>query len=118
MIGDMIARIRKDKNMSKTELAEKTILTFLLENNVARHNGSDLVIAATKWCKGAGDSSADRMVVYCNKERYVAVDELAPLTRAMTSSNTQDFCYDTAYAGNLSEVEVFYDQTMIYVDGI
>ena len=24
MIGDMIARIRKDKNMSKTELAEKT----------------------------------------------------------------------------------------------
>lgn len=101
-----------------TELAEKTILTFLLENNVARHNGSDLVIAATKWCKGAGDSSTDRMVVYCNKERYVAVDELAPLTRAMTSSNTQDFCYDTAYAGNLSEVEVFYDQTMIYVDGI
>ena len=46
------------------------------------------------------------------------MDELAPLTRAMTSSNTQDFCFDTAYAGNLSEVEMFYDQSMIYVDGI
>ena len=29
-----------------TDLAEKTILTFLLENNVAKQNGSDLVIAA------------------------------------------------------------------------
>lgn len=101
-----------------TELAEKTILTFLLENNVAKHNGADLFIGATSWCKGAGDDGADRMVVYCNKERYLAMDELAPLTRAMTSPNTGDFCYDTAYAGNLSEVEVFYEQTLTYMDGI
>ena len=65
-----------------TELAEKTILTFLLENNVAKQNGSDLFIGATSWCKGAAaDGSSDRMVVYCNKERYLAMDELAPLTR-------------------------------------
>ena len=101
-----------------TDLAEKTILTFLLENNVAKQNGSDLVIAATKWCKGAGDAGVDRMVVYRNEERFLAMDELVPLTRAMTSSNTNDFCFDTAYAGNLSEVEMFYDQTMLYVDGI
>lgn len=101
-----------------SELAEKTILTFLLENNVAKINGSDLVIGATSWCKGAGEGSKDRMAVYCNKERYLAMDELVPLTRAMTGSNTQDFCYDTAYAANLSEVEVFYDQTMVYMDGI
>lgn len=49
---------------------------------------------------------------------FLAMDELVPLTRAMTSSNTNDFCFDTAYAGNLSEVEMFYDQTMLYVDGI
>lgn len=102
-----------------TELAEKTILTFLLENNVAKQNGSDLFIGATSWCKGAAaDGSSDRMVVYCNKERYLAMDELAPLTRAMTTPNTQQFCYDTAYAGNVSEVEVFYDQTILYVDKI
>ncbi len=102
-----------------TELAEKTILSFLLENNVAKHNGADLFIGATGWCKGAAaDGSSDRMVVYCNKERFLAMDELVPLTRAMTSPNTENFCYDTAYAGNLSEVEMFYDQTMLYVDKI
>ena len=46
------------------------------------------------------------------------MDELHPLTRAMTGPNTENFCYDTAYAGNLSEVEVFYDQTITYMDGI
>ena len=100
------------------QLAEKTILTFLLENNVAKQNGSDLYIGATAWCKGAGTGNVDRMVVYCNKERFVAMDELVPLTRAMTTPNAERFSYDTAYAGNVSEVEVFYNQTIIYVDGI
>jgi hypothetical protein len=99
-------------------LAEKTILTFLLENNVAKQNGVDLFIGATAFCKGAGAGSTDRMVVYCNKERYVAVDELVPLTRAMTSTNAERFSYDTAYAANVSEAEIFYSETMQYVDGI
>lgn len=101
-----------------TELAEKTVLKFLMENNVASLNGSDLFIGATRWCRGAGDDGADRLAAYCNKERYLAMDELQPLTRAMTGPNTESFCYDTAYAGNLSEVEVFYDQTITYMDGI
>ena len=101
-----------------SSLAEKTILTFLLENNVATQNGSDLFIGATAWCKGAGTGTTDRMVVYCNKERYVAMDELVPLTRAMTSANTEDFCFDTAYAANVSETEIFYTQPIVYVDGI
>ena len=100
------------------QLAEKTILTFLLENNVAKQNGADLFIGATAWCKGAGAGAADRMVVYCNKERYIAMDELVPLTRAMTTPNAERFSYDTAYAGNVSEVEVFYTQPIVYVDGI
>ena len=101
-----------------SDLADKTILTFLLENNVAKQNGADLFIGATAWCKGAGAGNADRMVVYCNKERYIAMDELVPLTRAMTTPNAERFSYDTAYAGNVSEVEVFYTQPIIYVDGI
>lgn len=100
------------------QLAEKTILTFLLENNVAKQNGSDLFIGATAWCKAAGAGGVDRMVVYCNKERYIAMDELVPLTRAMTTPNAERFSYDTAYAGNVSEVEVFYTQPIVYVDGI
>ena len=101
-----------------TNLAEKTILTFLEENNVATKNGGDLFIGATVWCKGAGTGSTDRMVVYSNKERYVAIDELVPLTRAMTTPNAERFSYDTAYAGNVSETEVFYPETITYTDGI
>ena len=101
-----------------SQLAEKTILTFLLENNVAKVNGGDLFIGATSWAKGAGVGATDRMIVYCNKERYVAMDELVPLTRAMTTPNAGTFSYDTVYAGNVSEAEIFYPQTMLYVDGI
>lgn len=100
------------------QLAEKTILTFLLENNVAKQNGADLFLGATSWCKGAGTGNVDRMVVYCNKERFIAMDELVPLTRAMTTPNAERFSYDTAYAGNVSEVEVFYTEPIRYVDGI
>jgi len=101
-----------------TNLAEKTILTFLEENNVSGKNGVDLFIGATVWCKGAGTGSTDRMIVYSNKERFVAVDELVPLTRAMTTPNAERFSYDTAYAGNVSETEVFYPETILYTDGI
>ena len=101
-----------------TNLAEKTILTFLEENNVATKNGGDLFIGATVWCKAAGTGSTDRMVVYSNKERYVAIDELVPLTRAMTTPNAERVSYDTAYAGNVSETEVFYPETITYTDGI
>lgn len=102
-----------------SDLAEKTILKFLLDNNVAKANGGDLYIGATRWCKNAGEGGTDdRMVVYVNKEKYIAMDELVSLTRAMTSPNAAEFCYDTSYAGNVSEVEMFYSQTMVYVDGI
>ena len=46
------------------------------------------------------------------------MDELVPLTRALTQPNATDFCYDTAYAANISEVQIFYPQTFLYVDGI
>lgn len=101
-----------------TDLAEKTILTFLSENNVAKQNGADLYIGATTWCKGSGTGGTDRMAVYINKERYIAMDELAPLSRAMTQPNAENVCYDTAYLANLSEVQMFYENIMCYVDGI
>ncbi len=98
--------------------ADKSILQYVLDNNIAKANGVDLFIGATAYCKSAGTGSTDRMVVYCNREKYVALDELVPLTRAMTSPNTEHFCYDTAYAANVSELEFFYPETAIYSDGI
>lgn len=101
-----------------SELAEKTILTFLLENNVSKQNGTDLFIGGATWCKGTGAGGSDRMVVYINEERFIAMDELAPLNRAMTQPNATNLCYDTAYLANISETQLFYENIMRYVDGI
>ena len=98
--------------------ASKSVLEYIKENNIAKQYGVDIFIGATAYCKGAGAGSTDRMVVYCRKRRYVGLDELVPLTRAMTSPNTENFCYDTAYAANVSETEIFYPETLVYADGI
>ena len=102
-----------------TELAGKSIMDYILENNIAAKEGSGgLYIGATAWCKGAGTGSTDRMVVYVNHERYVNVDELVPLNRVMSQPNAANACYDTTYMANVSEVQVFYPNTITYWDGI
>ena len=105
-------------NTMVTELATETILDYVLKNNAAAKNGKSLYIGPTRWCKGAGTGGTDRMVVYVNHERFLQVEELVPLARVMSQPNAAGFCYDTAYAANLSEVELFYPQTMMYFDGI
>ena len=101
-----------------TELATETIYDYVMRNNVATKNGGSLFIGATSWCKGVGTSDTDRMVVYVNKERYVKMDELVPLSRIMSAPNVANVCYDTAYMANLSEVQIMYPQTITYWDGI
>lgn len=101
-----------------TELAGKSILDYVLENNVAAKEGGGLYIGPTNWCKGAGAGGVDRMVVYVNHERFVNVDELVPLNRVMTQPNAANACYDTTYMANISEVQVFYPNTITYWDGI
>ena len=101
-----------------TDLATETIYDYIRKNNVAAKNNGDLFIGATMWCKGAGTSNTDRMVVYVNHERYVKADELVPLSRIMSAPNVANVCYDTAYMANLSEVQILYPQTITYWDGI
>ena len=102
-----------------TELAGRSIMDYILENNIAAKEGSGgLYIGATAWCKGAGTGQKDRMVVYVNHERYVNVDELVPLNRVMSQPNAANACYDTTYMANVSEVQVFYPNTITYWDGI
>lgn len=101
-----------------TDLATETIYDFLMKNNAATKAGGDLFIGATRWCKGAGTGSKDRMVVYNNDRRFVKMDELVPLARIMSQPNVANVCYDTAYMANLSEVQIFYPTSISYVDGI
>lgn len=101
-----------------TDLATETIYDFLMKNNAATKAGGDLFIGATRWCKGAGTSGGDRMVVYNNDRRFVKMDELVPLARIMSQPNVANVCYDTAYMANISEVQLFYPTSIRYVDGI
>lgn len=105
-------------NTPVSDLVTKTIYQFIMENNITNANGGDLYIGATQWCKGAGAAGTDRMVVYVNRERYVKMDELVPMSRIMSAPNVANVCYDTAYMANLSEVQVMYPQTITYWDNI
>lgn len=101
-----------------SELGTETIYDFLKKHNVAANHGVELVIAPTRWVKGVGTSGGDRMVVYVSKERFLKMDELVPLSRIMSAPNVTNICYDTAYMANVSEVQLMYNTTMLYVDGI
>ena len=57
-------------------------------------------------------------VGYVNKPRYIKMDELVPMSRIMTAPNVTNVCYDTAYMANISEVQLFYPTSILYVDGI
>jgi hypothetical protein len=97
-------------------IAEKTILTFLLENSISRLNGGGLEVFPTKWCKGAGTGSSQRVVIYAHNKKFLAFDELQPLTRMHTSP--LHGAYETLYNANLSETQIYYPQTLLYVDGV
>ena len=101
-----------------SQYADKTILEFLLANNLAARNGSELFIGACPWCKGVGAGSTDRMAIYRHDERFVAVEELVPLSRTMTQPNVEALAYDSVYMANISQLELFYTQTIRYYDGI
>lgn len=101
-----------------SDIAQISIMKFLQENNIAAANGEELVFGVSLWGKGSGTGGTDRMAVYRSDERFLAVDELQPLTRLQTVYSSRHTSYDTNYAANVSEVEIFYPQTMSYWDGI
>lgn len=101
-----------------SELAEKTILTFLMENNISTQNGGTLVIGATRYLEGAGASGTNRMVVYVNDRNFLLMEELVPLKVIMTGQNISTVSYDTIFMANMSDIQLYYTSTIAYFDGI
>lgn len=102
-----------------SDIGQISIMQFLLDNNIAKANGENLVFGVSLWGKGIGTGNTDRMAVYRHDERFLAVDELQPLTRMRTVYSARNQSYDTNYAANISEVEMFYGgATISYWDGI
>ena len=95
---------------------DKSIMTFIMENNLAKQQGVNLVISPCKWCKAAGTSSADRMVVYINDVSKIKFNITAPLKRLTTE--IADLQYKVPFVSAFSEVRFLYPTTVRYVDGI
>lgn len=98
--------------------ADKTILTFLLDNNIAKQKGVDLFIGESRFCIGAGASTTQRMVAYRNEKRFISMDAPVPLSRVMTQPNVNTASYDSLYMANIGQVKVHYTEALRYADGI
>ncbi|USG65170.1 DUF2184 domain-containing protein [Brevibacillus ruminantium] len=105
-------------NRKVSDAGNISILKYLEENNIARNQGIDLVIAPSRWCTAAGTGGKDRMVAYVNEEDRINFDLPVPLSRVMTQPQVTEMSYMTAYAAQLGQVKVLYDTCIRYMDGI
>ena len=96
--------------------SERSILTYVLENNIATQQGADMVISPCKYCSHAGSSSSDRMVVYCNSVSRVCFNLTQPLRRMETEY--AEMRIKIPYIAQVSEVRFLYPSTVRYMDGI
>lgn len=101
-----------------SEAGNVSLLGYLLENNIARNQGIDLVIDPSRWCSEAGTGKKDRMVAYVNAKNRVNIDIPVPLQRGLTETSAKDLAYYTSYVANLGVVKFLYTQCALYVDGI
>ncbi|RGX53184.1 DUF2184 domain-containing protein [Anaerotruncus sp. AF02-27] len=101
-----------------TEAGTESILSYIKRNCLAAAQQVDLEFVPCRQCKGAGASSANRLVVYRNDESKIDFDITMPLGRVMTSVDAGKLAYLTSYAGQFSEVKFKYPQTVRYADGV
>jgi len=94
----------------------KSILTYVLENNIVTRQGMELTIAPCKWCSGAGNGSTDRMVAYMNREDRICFNLTQPLRRMETEYAQMRI--KIPYIAQFSEVRFLYPTTVRYMDGI
>ena len=99
-----------------SEDSERSIKTYVEENNLAAQQGKPLVISPLKWCAGVGSGSSDRMVVYMNQVDRVCFNLTQPLKRFETEY--MDMRIKIPYYGQFSEVRFLYPTTVRYMDGI
>ena len=96
--------------------SERSILTYVLENNIVTQQKRELTIAPVKWCSGVGSGSTDRMVAYMNREDRICYNLTQPLRR-MENEYAQ-MRIKIPYIAQFSEVRFLYPTTVRYMDGI
>ncbi len=96
--------------------SERSILTYVLENNITARQGKELVISPCKWCSGTGSDYTDRMVVYMNQVDRICFNLTQPLRRFTPEYTKMSF--RIPYFAQFSEVRFLYPTTVRYLDGI
>ena len=96
--------------------SERSILTYVLENNITARQGKELVISPCKWCSGACSDYTDRMVVYMNQVDRICFNLTQPLRRMETEY--AEMRIKIPYIAQFSEVRFLYPTTVRYLDGI
>jgi hypothetical protein len=101
-----------------SEYADKSIMDYLMTNNICNKFGEELVFGVSLWGKGAGEGNTDRMAIYRMDEKFMDMQELQPLTRMYSMHDPKTRTFDTNYAANISQLRVMYPQSISYWDGI
>ena len=96
--------------------SERSILTYVLENNLSVQQGGELTISPCKWCGGVGSNGSDRMVVYMNRVDRICFNLTQPLRRMDTEYS--EMRIKIPYIAQFSEVRFLYPSTVRYLDGI
>ncbi len=98
--------------------ASKSILTYLLENNIGKEQGITLFIGPCPFLKGAGTGGTDRMMAYVNDEDKVRFSITVPMTRLQVEASVTQLSYLSAFVAQFGQVEFLYLQPVQYIDGI
>ena len=96
--------------------SERSILSYVLENNLTTQQGGELIISPCKWCSRAGSSRSDRMVTYCNRIDRICFNLTQPLRRMETEY--AEMRIKIPYIAHFSEVRFLYPSTVRYMDAI
>ena len=96
--------------------SERSILSYVLENNLTNQQGGNLTISPCKWCSGAGTGSRDRLVCYMNRVDRICFNLTVPLRRMETEY--AEMRIKIPYIAQFSEVRFLYPTTVRYLDGI
>lgn len=94
----------------------KSVLTYVLENNIATQQGVDLKIYPCNWCYRCGNGNTDRLIAYMNDVNRVRFNMTQPLRRMDTERANMRI--RIPYVAQFSEVRFLYPSTIEYMDGI
>lgn len=105
-----------------SEAGNTSILTYVLENNIAARSAKPLEIVPMKWLNGMGVGgtpqtlgSVDRMIAYSKNPRFVRFPKVP-----LQSTNVQfrGLYQIMPYYQKLGVVEIVYPETVAYRDGL